>query len=561
MGFVLLQWSIIGIVFLGWGILFERFCRLFSRSFRIEGLLTLFLSGLATVLCVAEWISLYRPLNQQLLSIFGAITIISILISRKELKTRLGQIPWPKHNRVFAVLSICIAFTALIKSIAPTEIDDEVGYHLPLIRWIEQYGIVPGLANIEDRMGFNSGFHVLSALFSIPNIWSGGLYDLNGLLYLCFGVFFLGKTFSLFENRNTQILPSNLLCAAALVFPFRAYLTSTDADFLNIYLGIYLLIFIIQSIEQKSDFRSHFVIFGMLLATLISVKASSALLIIPLLIMPAWHQNLGRKLLLFAVAFLIVILPWLIRNVIISGYLIYPIYNIDLFDVDWKLPRQIVEGQYNYIGDYARTMITQPFNTYHDLNPPFLVWFADWFRYQWSFLIGKFLIIGLATGIPFVLLFSRKIFKVERKYFPLLLGLIAISIIWFFRFPAPRIGWAWILATIVLISLLIARLFSTRVLKYLTFVVVISALLGVVRGSYASIKDDLLIEHSWLLANKVQMPEIKEQIQFGDFMAYVAKYDFCGGNPLPCVPAHFHPRLKARGAKIENGFRIESKKQ
>ncbi|MEO7176337.1 MAG: hypothetical protein ABIV51_10580 [Saprospiraceae bacterium] len=477
------------------------------------------------------------------------------------MKARLEQVRWPKHNRVFAFLSVCIAFTALLKSIAPTEIDDEIGYHLPIIRWIEQYGIVPGLANIEDRMGFNSGFHVLSALFSLPTIWPSGLYDLNGLLYLCFGVFFLGKTFNLFEGRNTQILPSNLLCAAALVFPFRAYLTSTDADFLNIYLGIYFLILILQSIEQRSDSRSQFVIFGMLLATLISVKASSAVLIIPLLFLPAWRQNMGRKVLPCAVAFLIVILPWLIRNVIISGYLIYPIYYFDLFDVDWKLPREMVEGQFNYIGDYARTMITQPFNTYHDLNPPFWVWFADWFDYQWSILIGKFITLGLTLGVPISLIFGRKIFIVQRKYFPLLIGLISMCIVWFCLFPAPRFAWAWILATIVLISFLLARLFSAKILKYLSFVVVIFALLGVIRGSYASIKDDLLIEHSWLATNQVEMPQIREQIQMGDFMAYVAKYDFCGGNPLPCIPAHYHPRLKARGSKIEDGFRIENKKQ
>jgi len=39
---------------------------------------------------------------------------------------------------------------------------------------------------------------------------------------------------------------------------------------------------------------------------------------------------------------LVILTPWVARNIILSGYLVYPVPQIDLFSVDWKLPYQYV---------------------------------------------------------------------------------------------------------------------------------------------------------------------------------------------------------------------------
>lgn len=39
-------------------------------------------------------------------------------------------------------------------------------YHAQAIRWIEEYGVVPGLANLHSRFGYNSASFALSAFFS-----------------------------------------------------------------------------------------------------------------------------------------------------------------------------------------------------------------------------------------------------------------------------------------------------------------------------------------------------------------------------------------------------------
>jgi hypothetical protein len=44
-----------------------------------------------------------------------------------------------------------------------------------------------------------------------------------------------------------------------------------------------------------------------------------------------------RNLLVSGIA---LILPWLIRNVILTGYIIYPMENFDFFNFDWEVPEQ-----------------------------------------------------------------------------------------------------------------------------------------------------------------------------------------------------------------------------
>jgi hypothetical protein len=39
----------------------------------------------------------------------------------------------------------------------------------------------------------------------------------------------------------------------------------------------------------------------------------------------------------------IILLPSAIRSFILSGYLIYPVSQIDIFAVDWKIPKDRVE--------------------------------------------------------------------------------------------------------------------------------------------------------------------------------------------------------------------------
>ncbi|MFN7116613.1 MAG: hypothetical protein ACK4TA_07410 [Saprospiraceae bacterium] len=90
-----------------------------------------------------------------------------------------------------------------------------------------------------------------NAYFGMTWFFSGGLYDVNSFLYLVFSYSFLNGM-NRFIQRNFQFLFSDLIKISALVFIFRDYLTTMDADFIYIYGTIYLSVLLIRKIEDAT---------------------------------------------------------------------------------------------------------------------------------------------------------------------------------------------------------------------------------------------------------------------------------------------------------------------
>ena len=64
--------------------------------------------------------------------------------------------------------------------------------------------------------------------------------------------------------------------------------------------------------------------------------------------------------------------PWIARNIIVSGYPVFPLPVTDVLQVDWKLPVHHVQWQENAVKVYA-------INPEYDLNKPFTMPFLQWF--------------------------------------------------------------------------------------------------------------------------------------------------------------------------------------
>lgn len=143
-------------------------------------------------------------------SIFAKVDGITFLIAP------VGAVIWPiykwrykKWNLNQSVprikeWQICVCVFAVVyiglwtlKS--PSFIDTYI-YHAQAIRWIEEYGIVPGLGNLHNRFAYNSAFLPLQAFFSFSWIYSSSLHSLNGFLCAFFLIYFLFTCKFLNEN-------------------------------------------------------------------------------------------------------------------------------------------------------------------------------------------------------------------------------------------------------------------------------------------------------------------------------------------------------------------------
>ena len=84
-------------------------------------------------------------------------------------------------------------------------------------------------------------------------------------------------------------------------------------------------------------------------------------------------EKRGREIVKFLLLGLFTIAPFLIRNVILSGWLVYPFTAIDLFDVDFKIPKGMADYDAKEIQVWGRgfTDVTR----YDD---PITAWLPEW---------------------------------------------------------------------------------------------------------------------------------------------------------------------------------------
>ncbi len=564
---VLANWLFILVLCGAWGFPLYRLLRKWTTADAPEAALThVILLGLLSLTTLCNLGSLWFPVDMKMclsLSI-GAVLLCGFNYRSWRAYLKKQHESFSLH-RITAVYFLLLLAIALIKTIGPSEIEDEAAYHLPLIRWMEHYPVVPGIANIEDRMGFNPVSYIANALFGVSWLYKGGLYDLNSLLFVLVGGSFLYDLRRLLQGAHQHLL-SGAIQALSLVFLFRIYLTSMDADFLNIYGVIYLLVNIIRKMEAnqmrfgQADWQSAW---ALLFFCFLVTNKFSAILMAPIafwLLLKFIQEKQLRALTLTVVCVSLIVFSWIARNYYISGFMVYPVYFLDLFDVDWKTPPELVVGQYHYVSEFAKTELVRPFNTYVLAEPSLKDWLPVWFSLIWQQLLGKVVVLGM--GASLLLWFHTFLFKKNRPFSDLqiLAGLLFFAIaIWFWRIPALRFGWPWLL-TFIAISLFIHLQPSIKAQGRLAAIgLYILLAVSLLRSTIVSVQEGFDLKKHWLHPAPVAYEANYSSQHLSQIKVEVAADDFCRDALPPCLPKHYHPGLQARGNRVEDGFRIGGK--
>jgi hypothetical protein len=122
------------------------------RSFwlsEVDLIITPFL-GLSGCIFFAELWSLLVPIRHSTIFVLAVICAILILSRFKEFLDPLRRfgsgVSW-----IPVALSVAFLLVVAFNSLTPIAHYDDGFYHLNAIRWIKEYRVVPGLANLNDR--------------------------------------------------------------------------------------------------------------------------------------------------------------------------------------------------------------------------------------------------------------------------------------------------------------------------------------------------------------------------------------------------------------------------
>ena len=151
---------------------------------QIHSAVTYMMAGLLVLNVYAEYFSLFAGVGfwASLIAVFAAV--IGGMLLRRDLadffkisKTQACQKKkersderlenanslWRKKNKAVWLLYAGLTLLFAYGSSRGYMHYDTGLYHAQAIRWIEEYGVVPGLANLHSRFGYNSASFALSA--------------------------------------------------------------------------------------------------------------------------------------------------------------------------------------------------------------------------------------------------------------------------------------------------------------------------------------------------------------------------------------------------------------
>lgn len=560
---VIANWLFILVVSSAWGFAAYRLLRRWTDPAAPEAsLTTTVLLGLLSLTTLCNLFSLWVPIGKEVCLGVSACVPVLIFLNRHAWPTFIKR-QWtvcranPRITIIYFLLLLIIAF---VKTVGVSEIEDEAAYHLPIIRWIENYPVVPGIANIENRLGLNPSIYLTNALLGLAWLYEGGLYDLNSFLFVLIGGSFLSGLGPILRREKDQLL-SGIVQLAALVFLFRIYLTSMDADFLNIYGVLFLLVSIIRQMEQsRFGHRDWQTVWSLLFFCFLVTNKFSAALLAPVagwLLYELIRRNQWRTVLVSGAFGSLIVFSWVARNYYISGFVVCPVYFLDFFNVDWKLPPDIIRGQYYYVSEFAKTEVVRPFYAYLDYEPALKDWLPTWFQLIWAQLLGKVVVAGVAFSLA---LWGLSAFLHKRKAFStykILAGLLFLAIaVWFLRIPALRFGWPWLLVFICITVYVHFELWIKVRIRLVGLSLSVLLGLSLLRSTIASVNEGGDLKNRWLHPAPVAYTTTYTTQYFNHIKIRVAPDDFCRDAVPPCFPKHYHPGLRARGNTVEDGFRI-----
>ncbi len=401
--------------------------------------------GCAAVVCALQVVSLARPIDRVCLIVFavaGAVAMVDSAAARHRASRATPSGGGVSHRLacwgrrvLFAILLASVIIAAAPGIAQPVILAyDTLLYHLNAVRWANTYPTLPGLANLHIRLGTNSAWLLLAALVDNGPFDGRSAWIMPGLAVVLFAAYLLHV--AVIADRPGRLAR----LTAILLLPYAA--GRLPGLWPSLYFDdaaqMLLAVCVVELIRLAEDWhRSGGGLAGLDTSRVIScgVTGYLAFVIKPIgapLVMVAtalvlvycgsvWRKHgwrMPRRLVLPALPLLLP-LGWVLRNAVLSGWLLFPAAVLPL-PVDWAVPReppdrshvamlQSVTGLKSIIRAWARRPGATRFH--EAMSTSWRDWFPDWWRERRESRELKMLLpvgaVGVVAGLVILILSGR----------------------------------------------------------------------------------------------------------------------------------------------------------
>lgn len=560
-----LFWVWIGVVTLGLGLGVARLLRALGGALPplvAESPELLSLTGLAGLAWLVAVLSFGWPVALPMQLGLSALSLVVLVAQREALGQLLracGQ-RWRAAGAAAGALAAVLVVGVLMHAVQPPSFIDTTLYHAQTIQWLHRFAVVPGLGNLHSRLAFNSHADLLTAFFSPasqPVSWPAFQQTVNSYGFLLLTLCHVRRAAQNLRPGGRPWLAGYYLGSLLLLLlSTRFWISSPMPDMPVAVLGLLLLGVLLETPRLTAAGLAWLVV---LAATAVTFKASAvAMLLWPV----AWAlrgnvRDWRRRLGMLVGVGLVVALPWLGRNVVLSGYAVYPLAaSVGTVIADWAIPTPRPTADMAEIRLFAR----RPANDWpRAAGQTMPQWLPFWWQ-QHEPADQRLVLLLLASPVLVAgsLVWQRRTHWWRRVEYQLY-GLLLLSCGWWFGVaPALRFGYTYVIGVAVLGPVLVGQTWPVHWLRVGGWLLATLSLTFGLKDLGSEInKPGVLTAHAvWPADYRTERTAVVKRL--GPYRVYVGVHDgHCGNTALPCTDT-LYAGLQLRGATLQQGFRMSA---
>lgn len=448
---VLLNWIYIAVTTFLLGFCLAAFFRK-TLGYQVKKCSSIIALGLMAATVYAQIFGLFYKVGAAANLVLAAICLVTAAAGRRQIVELLSAV-WKENGaRNGMVWKLVMAFSVVLWCFCTSRgymhYDSDL-YHAQSIRWIEEYGIVKGLGNLHVRFAYNSSFFALSALYSMKFLTGRSLHTVNGFIALLLWTQVL-LVFEIDKKKHKKTLVTDFARLGAFYYLTVIYsdIVSPASDYAIMCVVFFIIIRWLELLENAEERAAPYALLCVSGVYAVTLKLTAGLLLL-LSVKPVLmyvREKKWRDIGFCLVTGAVTIAPWLIRTVVLSGYLLYPFPALDLFSVDWKMNAAAAALDAAEIKTWGRGLENAAL-----VHLPVPEWFGGWFQGSLP-TIGKLLVIAdiicilvFLVLVIKVVLYKNSTSKMQKEQLFVLGTVLASYGFWQLSAPLLRYGYAYVL--------------------------------------------------------------------------------------------------------------------
>lgn len=534
------------------------------------GIFYRFWFGFVMLIGLLQIISLFLPLGNIAFISVSLLGILFVLLNFRRSISHARRAYQQMFTRKGLFYFLGVVFILVVVSYsANKEVThpDTFLYHFNAVKWAKDYPVVPGLVNLHNRLGFNSSFFLFAA-FTEVGVYEGHSSNvaLSFLMVIC-----LLQWFFIVCNPR-ELMAKRIFCMMTLPFLlahifYRMDIASLSTDYPTAALTLVFCLILLDRVDNR------ILLLLPMSAVIFSFKLSGMLAVTAALILFAGYIFLAKyrrtnsqvvavkmRLLLISFGLLcFIIAGFVVRNIIISGWLLYP-FPVGNLHLPWSVSKPYVQDMIDVISSYPKLPEASA-QTVKNRN--FFYWFVPWFnKFKQS---SEFFMFACAILVlvwsSFQLSSIGKFIYARLNLLALLIFAAASILFWFSSAPDVRFGSTYFY---VLFASSIIFLFegstNKNIMKIFIYVIFIYQMALNLPAFYMATEPHLFT-FPYTQPRKLNRVVASPAGENPPLYIYMPAQDNkCGDSPIPCTPyagglLHLHQRIRQRvPGDLSKGF-------